>query len=379
MSRREPKLSQFGPAFAWLLEKEFSSARIASLFGTTAENVRVAAFRARSTELQPEPDQAHLDDPVRPDTATALGVRVDHDYGAPTLGRCRKVDWLRFQIDSAAKQHMDAYTFLDGIRALRNLAPRVGYAGHVRRIGLRAKLHQHMAWFLVHAGQCDSAAREASVARELWRWAYHESPRREYAEQFVKSALIGSQAWLLSRRPRQSLAALEVARSAAESVAAPLGSDHFRQRGVALFQLREDEHATEAFRKSAEAMERLNEARIPAQVVMTGVRYTNLLGSPDWDGATEVLATARQSFGQESLEASMALHWAVACGVSTDSSSAVQQAIQLITHAPVPPTQFGHQLTIRQLLTITPELGLYSGLRRAWVRRTLYENAFRNR
>ena len=47
MSRLESPLSQFGPAFAWLLGKGVSSARLASLFGTTPANVRVIAFRAR--------------------------------------------------------------------------------------------------------------------------------------------------------------------------------------------------------------------------------------------------------------------------------------------------------------------------------------------
>jgi hypothetical protein len=113
--------------------------------------------------------------------------------------------------------------------------------------------------------------------------------------------------------------------------------------------------------------------------LIMSAKGANLLGSLNWDGATEVLATARQSFGPESLEASMALHWTAACGVSTDSASTIQQAVDLISAAPAPAAHFGHQLTVRQLLTITPELGLYAGLRRAWVRRTLYENAFRNR
>ncbi len=379
MSGTEPKLSQFGPAFAWLIEKDVSSTRLASLFGTTAENIRVIAYRSRHEDREPDIENYRLNDPIAPDTPARLGVRAGPDEVVPTVGRGKKLDWLKFQIESAVARHSRDYTFLNGVRTLRHLAPRIGYAGDVRRIALLAQLHQHTAWFLVHAGQCVSAAREAGDARELWRIAYNESRHREYAERFIQAALIGSHAWLLERHPRQSLETLKIARDAAKSIGAPMGSDHFRQRGVALFQLREDERAAEAFRKSGEAMERLNEARIPAQVVMTGTRHINLLGSPNWEGANEVLATARQSFGQESLEASMALHWAVACGVSTDSPSAIEHALDLITAAPPPAAHFGHQLTIRRLLTITPELGLYAGLRRAWVRRTLYENAFRNR
>ena len=39
---------------------------------------------------------------------------------------------------------------------------------------------------------------------------------------------------------------------------------------------------------------------------------------------------------------------------------------------------FGHQATIHRLLSVTPELGLYGELRRAFIRRALYENALRN-
>ena len=75
----------------------------------------------------------------------------------------------------------------------------------------------------------------------------------------------------------------------------------------------------------------------------------------------------------------MALHWAAACGLSTDSPAIIQSTQDSLLSGPDPVAQFGHQSTIRRLLRLTPELGLDDRLRRAWVRRALYENAFRNR
>jgi hypothetical protein len=171
---------------------------------------------------------------------------------------------------------------------------------------------------------------------------------------------------------------LDLARDAAESIGGPLGSDHSRQRGVALLQLREDQQARKHFQRSAELMEKLNEATVPAQILMTGARHAGLLAL-DCDQGLDVLAVARRAFGEGSLEASMAVHWAAAASLSTDSSLAIRDAADLLNHHPKPPPQFGHQATIRKLLSITPELGFDARLRRIWVRRALYENAFRSR
>ena len=184
---------------------------------------------------------------------------------------------------------------------------------------------------------------------------------------------------MLARRPQEAWKTLDVARDAAEAIRAPLGSDHFRQRGVALFQLREDDRAIGQFERSAEAMEKLNEAKNPVQLLMTGPRHINLLGSVQCDRAQEILHIARQTFGDSSLETSMCIHWSAACGLSTDSPSTMQQTVELLEGPPSPASQFGHQATIRKLLAVTPELGLDARLRQAWVRRALYENAFRDR
>src|SRR5688572_21002271 len=181
MADAVPRLTQFGSAFAWLLSKGVSSFRLATLFQTTPENVRVIAFRSRHRTAPEDPVEERLR--LRPtyELAERLGVRPPPDDVVRTRAGTRKLEWLRNEIDETVRRHSARYEFLDGARALRQLLPRIGYAGDSRRIALRALLHQKAAWFFVHCGRCASASYEADVARGLWRLAYHESGEREYA------------------------------------------------------------------------------------------------------------------------------------------------------------------------------------------------------
>lgn len=378
MASLEPRLSQFGPAAGWLITKGVSAARLASLFDTTPENIRLIAFRARRREPAAIADNATLDRKPDPDLARDIGIRPALDNAAWTPARTRKLDWLKDKIDQTAARHSARYDFLNGAQKLRLMLPYIGYAGNARRIALQALLHQQIAWFLVHSGRCVSAATEAAIASDLWRVAWHESGDAGYAEGFVRAALIGSNAWLMSRRPEDALTTLDIARDAAESIRSFLGSEYYRQHGVALLQLRQDEQAAGQFLKSAEMMEKLNEATVPAQVMMTGARHTALLGGLNCDQSYDVLSSVKAAFGDTSLETSMALHWAAASCLSSDSSSLIQRAVTQLNDSVAPSTQFGHQLTIRRLLIMAPELGLDDRLRRIWVRRALYENAFRD-
>jgi hypothetical protein len=374
----EPRLSQFGPSLAWLLSKDVSATRLGNLLGTTAENIRVIAFRERHDDAEDAHEESTLEQKPSFDLARKVGVRPNPDEVVRTAAKDRELESIENEIARVVASHIASYDYADGVRVLRKLLPRIGFAGDSRRIALAALLHQRISWFLVHSGRCESAATEARMARDLWRIAYHESSEREYAVGFVQSALIGSHALLLMRRPLEAWRILDIAGEAADAIHAPMGSDPFRQRGVALFQLREDDRAVVYFRKAADAMEKLNEATTPAQLAMTGARHISLIDT-SWDNAQGVLAVARNDFGDDSLEASMATHWTAASGLLTDSGAAIQGSLELLYSTARPSPQFGHQLTIRKLLLLTPDLGLDERLRRAWVRRTLYENAFRTR
>jgi hypothetical protein len=124
-------------------------------------------------------------------------------------------------------------------------------------------------------------------------------------------------------------------------------------------------------------MRRLGEGSSEAQIRMTGGRHTNLIGKPNWDGAMSVMEIVSDTFLPDSLEASMTRHWAAACGFLTDDGHIRQRAAELLQENQTTATRFGHQATISKLLSITPELGLPKGLQALWVRKSLYQNAFR--
>ena len=378
MESLELRPAQFGSAFAWLLDRDVSSDRLATLFGTTPGNIRVAALRCRHVVAEGQAAVSPIGREPEGGLKDELGVRSAPDEVVRTPARTSSIEILRNEIDECASRFSKKYEFLGGARELRGVLPKIGFAGDARRIALRAWMHQKIAWFLVHSGRCVSASEESRISRDLWRVAHHESGSRDYAEGFIQAALIGSHALLLARLPHEAWAVLDLAQDAAEPMGNILGSDHSRQRGVALLQLREDHQAGKHFQESAELMETLNEATVPAQILMTGARHAGLLDL-DCDQGLNVLAVACQAFGEGSLEASMAVHWAAAASLSTGSSLAIRDAADLLNQHPEPAPQFGHQATIRKLLSITPELGFDPRLRRIWVRRALYENAFRSR
>ncbi|MGJ5814482.1 hypothetical protein [Paludibaculum fermentans] len=367
-------VSRFGSSFAWLLRREVPADRIAALFATKPGTVRVAAHRWRQQSLTGELTWPAIHERPTETERRRLGIRPGIDEVVPTRRRRIALEALESRVDSIDSRHRADYHFLDGAKELRTLLPLVGYSADIRRIHLAALIHQHIAWFFVHSGRCRSAMEHAGLARDLWRAAYNESHHQLYADDFVRSALIASQAALLRRWPEDALRLLDVAGEAARQSGASIGSDHYRQRGVAYFQMHLDDRARSFFESATEAMDRMQEATKPASLLMTGSRHTSLLGTPNWDSAQETIAQVRGEFGTTSLECSMSLHWATACAFSTDSR-AVKAAANHMLHAQLAPaSDFGHQQTISKLLSITLDLGLDDRLQKAWARRALYEN-----
>src|SRR5260370_31497157 len=104
MPRLEPRLSQFGPAFAWLLDKDVPSTRVAILFGTTPANVRVIAFRARHSAPKASTEDSALDCQPPPELAEELGVRAAPDEVVCTPVGAKKLAWLRNEIEIAVSR-----------------------------------------------------------------------------------------------------------------------------------------------------------------------------------------------------------------------------------------------------------------------------------
>jgi hypothetical protein len=248
-----------------------------------------------------------------------------------------------------------------------------------RRIALAGVLEQRISWFLVHSGFTRSAISHASLSLWLLQSAHYRLGGSEEVREFIKSTLIAAHANLLAARPAATLQILDLMRAASESIGAPLGSDYYRQRGVAFFQLgpKHDDEAKASFAQSERQMRKLGEAESEAQALMTGTRHINLLGKPNWDGALRVMEMAESTFPGGSLETSMTRHWAAACGLLTGDGNFRQRARELLAVNQPTAARFGHQATVSKLLSLTPELGLSRGLEAIWIRKALYQNAFR--
>jgi len=374
-----PELLEFRFVIDWLMEVGVSSPRLAALFNTSPENIRRLKFLALR-QLEPALITFVPDLEMVPSTAMHRGVGIrSHreilrrsDKPSPTLS------WLDEQIQTEFEAHRQSYDFLGGAKSLLRLKQRLGHISEARRMALAGILEQKISWFLVHSSLTRSAISHASRALWLLQTAYYRESHKDDVREYIKAALIASHANLLAGRPAGTLDILEVIRDAAQAISAPLGSDYYRQRGVALFQLgaKHDEQARASFERSEQQMMRLDEGQ-QAEVIMTGRRHINLLGKPDWDGALEVVKTASRRFSPESLELSMTRNWAAACGFLTDDSQIRRQAQELALANQAPAKRFGHQVTASKLLSITPELGLSRGLQAIWVRKSLYQNPFR--
>ena len=375
-----PDLLELRFIIDWLMSVGVSSPKLAGLFQTSPENIRrLKYFAAR--QLEPSLITFVPDLEMVPSTAMhgGVGIRSHKEILRRSEKPSSTLPWLEEQVEARFESHRQQYRYLDGARSLLQLKQKLGHISEARRIALAGVLEQKISWFLVHSGFTRSAVSHASLSLWLLQTAYYRLGRRDDVREFIKSALIASQGNLLAGRPAASLPILDIIRDAAQTIGAPLGSDYYRQRGVALFQLgsRYDDETKKSFEQSERQMRRLGEAGSEAQALMTGARHVNILGKPDWDGALKVLEIVQSTFSADSLEASMTRHWAAATAFLTDDNQVRQRATELLQDNQVTAARFGHQATISKLLSMTPELALSKGLQAVWVRKSLYQNAFR--
>jgi hypothetical protein len=383
----DPKPSHFGPAILWLKEHGVADRCLANLFDISSENIRVLCHRVRRQSLRYSPSlQSVMREPLNPsDSSTSAlrastGVRGDADLTLPSKRATVKLEALAERIDSVVAEFQRDYRFVDGVAALKSLLPQIGYPSDVRRIRLLSRLRQHRTWFLVHSGLSVSSLHEARQVMALSTVAFRESGDPSDLVSVANAGLVASNACLLRNDPKTAERYLRIFKEAVDAAGARPGSEYHRQLGTIYFLDRNRSHddlASNTFVKAAEMMLELGEAKNPAQVLMVGTR-TQMLLDRDWDRGQELVAETSTTFPPGSLESSMNIHWAVACGLSTDSRYIEQQALELLEKNRSTARQFGHQATISKLLKITPDQGHSPGTRAARVRRALYENAFRN-
>ncbi|MBV9156106.1 MAG: hypothetical protein JO097_07570 [Acidobacteriaceae bacterium] len=375
------RVSELGGLFDWLIDHGVSSDRIGSLLRVTPVNVRVIASRWRRRLYPHVWSTEPL--PVVPDEGErqSLGIRSHPDEVLNNSRRESSLEQLNARLDRITAASRSQHEYRRGIDELNGLLRVIGYAADSRRIALRAGIHEQLAWFNCQLGHSASALQETHRSTGLWRTAHHESihreERRKYALGYERAALAGSNAALLGQRPTVAWELLQRGAAAADSIGEPLGSDHFRQKGVACFQLRQDALAEEYFEKAGHAAHDIGDAWTPATPLLAADRHISLIGRPNWDRTLEIRDIVGKFFGDNSLQYSMATTWAAACGLISDSEPLWQSARELLQTNVALAERFDHQATVTRLLSIAPELGLYSRLLALYVRRALYENVSR--
>lgn len=360
-----------GPEIELLRSFEISASRIARLLEESAANIRKISERSqyfKSIQIcVPAP-------PVRQPRVKELLL-----YGQ----KRRTVEQLEWEMEETFNRYANSYRFAKGAKALESLLQKVSAPTNPRRIRLRARIHHHIAWFAIQQGKARSALSHGLFSMELSREAYRDSWDKADLNCYVETALIVSMAAHLSaeghnRSETHSLAILWLAEEAAEAARNPRGSEHFRQRGSALFQLGYEDQARKSFIEAMQKARDKNEARDENHVQMIGGRFLNLLGkTPDWDKAQELLLNVEQTFGKRSLEYAINVNYTTAAGFLTDDPTIEKDALKILLSNTALIDPFGRQATVSKLLSITPELKLTPAQKSRWIKQVLRANALR--
>jgi hypothetical protein len=372
------KLAHLVPWMKWARSHGATLADVGRIFGVSANHAGVLINRANHSGndgiLFPKANgiSGGLIDVLGQDgrqVSARAGVRPEHDP-LEVLGK--PVD-LEHRIAAIVEEHKTNGHFLKAAAELKHLKTAVGWPMRIELKLLKADIHRHMAWFYSHEGYSRSAFMEATVAVDLLTDVYKQTKSRAHLKLIGEAALIASNACLLGERPDRALTFL---RLAGEVDKGGHGSEYHRQHGVAYFQQGVDRRARIFFDRAPVAMVDKSEAINDAHLLLTGKRQSNLLGTPKFDDAQNILPAVARDFSTDSIQYAMSINWAAACGLSVDDPSENQRALDLLEAHDVV-RGFGHQATIAMLLGLTPRVS--PSLRRLWVRRALYANAFRNR
>jgi tetratricopeptide (TPR) repeat protein len=348
------------------------SKRIAELFQTTDQNIRQIIKRSQFPEELPF---ALPSEPIR------YSIREqDRIYGM----KRKKLEEQERLVEELFSDYSSSYQFGEGSKVLRSLLAEISAPTHPRRMRLRARVHHHLAWFAVQQGHCRTAIKNAEMALSISREVYKRTWDSLDLNRYVETSLVLSMATHLSvqsrvqSRERLSLEILEVAREAAAAANNPRGSEHYRQIGSALFHLGHESEAHKQLLEAREAAMEKGEAQNESQADVLVGRHLNLIGTPNWEGAQELLANVQTTFGAGSLQYAIHANYAAATALLTKSGNLEADAIELLQRDADLIDQSGRQATVRKLLSITLELKLDQGPRRIWVTHALRANGLHN-
>jgi len=354
--------------------------RVGELLGTSPGHLRVIRWRAKRPVQQSFSHALVTAALLRPPSdkmRRCLGVRPHQGPMLLPDGQTEELEKLQEQIEEIGRGPLKKQHNIEGVTLLAGCKPSIGFPASALGIRLKARIHELTGWFFVHNGLTHSALDELVCAVYVSAAAHHESGDLIDRNRMIEALRFASHACLLQHQPEEALAVLKLIEQASEAAGLRRGSDYYRQLGVAYFQLGADDRAMWNFDYAGLVMESLGEAEHPLQIQMTGSRQTALI-RPDWDRAEKLINDARQVYGADSLEFSMAVHWGAACGLLVDSPGINDQALGYLEENRANAQRFGHQATVSALLRMTLDLKFPPSIRGLWIRKALYENSFHN-
>jgi tetratricopeptide (TPR) repeat protein len=376
---RPGAVAQYHRSISLLRKLGVPTATLAHLFHTSPENIRKVDSRAYEGDSVDSP-------PLVTDLLREFADDREWEVLrrksplADKLRNRKRLEAVERELSAKVAQYAKSEQFSAGARALRLFLPLVANATHPEVLRIRALVHRHLAWFSVHNGQSERAIDYAREAMRAALSAFDASlGDRRFLKEYTEAALITSNALRISHRTDEVFSVLDNADAAVLALERKLGSEHYRQRATALFQKGEDEAALNLFQAARFAAEQTgNQHQIEIQ--MTSDRQSNVIRpGKGLARAFDLSEGTKLFFGPQSLEYVMAIHWAAAAALSTDSDSEIKEALRLVREAAPVARQFGHQATTNFLLSITHELNLPLLKRRIWIRFLLYENSFRSK
>ncbi len=377
-----PVVAQVRTALAWLADHDVPAQSIRAAFGVSPGHLRQLVFRGRRDRLRFYWPAATLPEFLHRDPNQLIGrtgVRRDLDDRYLATGRRSTNDRLRQRLDEAVAKRREDGSFLEAISELNQLKRLVGYVGEIGHVRLKGALLRQLSWFYTHSGRSVSAFESAISAVDLYQIAWQETGNRSDLDQIAGCSLIASNACLLAHDPLTAIKILDVADQAVEQAGPGDRSDHHRQRGAALLQLCSadaDEASGKEMRESGRILDEVTGSNSVLSRI-NGLRMPLLLREPDYERACENLEAICSLTSPSSLEFAMAVNYTSAVGLSTSSETVHRAVVALLAAAPPVEERYGHQRTVRSLLSVTMQLGLSDAVRKNWIRWALYENAAR--
>ena len=377
-----PAVAQVRTALAWLADHDVPAQSVQAAFRVPPGHLRQLVFRGRRDRLRFYWPAATLPELLQRDPNRLIGrtgVRRGLDDRYLATGRRSTNDRLRQRLDEVVAKRREDGSFLEAISELNQLKRLVGHVGEIGHVRLKGALLRQLSWFYTHSGRSVSAFESAMSAVDLYQIAWQETCNRSDLDQIAGCSLIASNACLLGHDPLTAIKILDVADQAVEQAGPGDRSDHHRQRGAALLQLCSadaDEASGKEMRESGRILDEVT-GRNSVLSRINGLRMPLLLREPDYERACENLEAICSLISPSSLEFAMAVNYTSAVGLSTSSETVHRAVVALLAAASPVEERYGHQRTVRSLLSVTMQLGLSDAVRKNWIRWALYENAAR--